>query len=60
MIHRLLQAHNIESYDLSSLRLILYAGASMPVELLKRALAVFPWASPSFTARRRAAPLRAA
>ena len=42
MIHSLLQVPDIESYDLSSLRLILYAGASMPVELLKRALAVFP------------------
>ncbi len=42
MIHSLLQSPNIGSYDLSSLRLILYAGSSMPVELLKRALAVFP------------------
>ena len=42
MIHSLLQSPNIADYDLSSLRLILYAGSSMPVELLKRALAVFP------------------
>ncbi len=42
MIHSLLQVPDIGNYDLSSLRLILYAGASMPVELLKRALAVFP------------------
>ena len=42
MIHSLLQEPAIGHYDLSSLRLILYAGSSMPVELLKRALAVFP------------------
>ena len=42
MIHSLLQEQNIASYDLSSLRLILYAGSSMPVELLKKALSVFP------------------
>ena len=42
MIHSLLQEPDVGKYDLSSLRLILYAGASMPVELLKKALAVFP------------------
>jgi acyl-CoA synthetase (AMP-forming)/AMP-acid ligase II len=42
MIHSMLQVPNVDSYDLSSLRLILYAGSSMPVELLKRALAIFP------------------
>ncbi len=42
MIHSMLQVPDIGSYDLTSLRLILYAGASMPVELLKRALAAFP------------------
>ena len=42
MIHSLVQVPDIDSYDLSSLRLILYAGASMPVELLKKALAIFP------------------
>jgi len=41
MIHTLLQTPDIERFDLSSLRLILYAGAPMPVELLKRALKVF-------------------
>jgi long-chain acyl-CoA synthetase len=41
MIHSLLQAPNIKQYDLSSLRLILYAASVMPVELLKKALAVF-------------------
>ena len=37
MLHTLLQSPNIGTYDLRSLRLILYAGAPMPVELLKRA-----------------------
>ncbi len=41
MLHALLQTPNIDTYDLSSLRLILYAGAPMPVELLKRALQRF-------------------
>jgi long-chain acyl-CoA synthetase len=41
MLHALLQSPNIDKHDLSSLRLILYAGAPMPVELLKRALARF-------------------
>ena len=41
MLHALLQSPNIDNYDLSSLRLILYAGAPMPVELLKRALQRF-------------------
>ncbi len=38
MISALLQCRDIDRYDLSSLRLILYAGAPMPVELLKSAL----------------------
>ncbi len=42
MIHSMLQVPNVDSYDLSSLRLILYAGSTMPVALLKRALAIFP------------------
>lgn len=41
MLHTLLQSPNIGTYDLGSLRLILYAGAPMPVELLKRALQRF-------------------
>ncbi|MGE5842747.1 MAG: long-chain-fatty-acid--CoA ligase [Deltaproteobacteria bacterium] len=41
MIHSLIQAPNIAQYDLRSLRLILYAASPMPVELLKKALAVF-------------------
>jgi len=42
MIHSLLQVPDIKKFDLSCLRLILYAGAPMPVELLKKALEVFP------------------
>jgi long-chain acyl-CoA synthetase len=41
MIHSLLQVPDLSRYDLTSLRLILYAGSSMPVELLKKALAIF-------------------
>jgi long-chain acyl-CoA synthetase len=41
MIHSLIQTPNIDQYDLSSLRLILYAASVMPVELLKKALAIF-------------------
>jgi long-chain acyl-CoA synthetase len=41
MLQALLQSPRIDTYDLSSLRLILYAGAPMPVELLKRALQRF-------------------
>ncbi|MEI9478168.1 MAG: AMP-binding protein, partial [Deltaproteobacteria bacterium] len=42
MIHSLVQVPDVNKYDLSSLKLILYAGSSMPVELLKKALAIFP------------------
>jgi long-chain acyl-CoA synthetase len=42
MVHSLLQVPDVKRFDLTSLRLILYAGAPMPVELLKRALEVFP------------------
>jgi long-chain acyl-CoA synthetase len=41
MIHSLIQVPNMDQYDLSSLRLILYAASVMPVELLKKALAIF-------------------
>jgi len=41
MIHALLQHQDVDRYDLSSLRLIVYAGAPMPVELLKKALQRF-------------------
>jgi long-chain acyl-CoA synthetase len=42
MIHSLIQVPDVEKYDLSNLRLILYAGSSMPVELLRKAIEVFP------------------
>jgi len=42
MIHSLIQVPDVSKYDLSSLKLILYAGSSMPVELLKKALTIFP------------------
>ena len=38
MINTLLQETSIEQYDLSALRLILYAASPMPVNLLKQAL----------------------
>jgi long-chain acyl-CoA synthetase len=41
MLHSLLQSPNVDTYDLSSLKLILYAGAPMHVELLKRCLKRF-------------------
>ncbi|MDR2017412.1 MAG: long-chain-fatty-acid--CoA ligase [Syntrophobacterales bacterium] len=42
MIHSLLQIPDIRKFDLSSLKLILYAGSPMPAELLRQALEVFP------------------
>ncbi|MFH0999006.1 MAG: long-chain-fatty-acid--CoA ligase [Pseudomonadota bacterium] len=41
MINTLLQEKSIEQYDLSALRLILYAASPMPVNLLKQALKRF-------------------
>lgn len=41
MINMLLQVPNMCDYDLSSLRLISYAAAPMPVQLLKRAMEAF-------------------
>ncbi|PKN63351.1 MAG: o-succinylbenzoate--CoA ligase [Deltaproteobacteria bacterium HGW-Deltaproteobacteria-15] len=41
MISSLLQLENSESFDLSKLRLIVYAASPMPVELLKKALKRF-------------------
>ena len=41
MLNATLQVPNVSEYDLSSLRLIAYAGSPMPVELLKRALQTF-------------------
>ena len=42
MIHSLLQIPDVKKFDLSSLKLILYAGSPMPAELLRQALEVFP------------------
>ena len=42
MVHTLLQLHDVKRFDLSSLRLILYTGAPMPVEMLKKAMQIFP------------------
>jgi long-chain acyl-CoA synthetase len=42
MIHSLLQIPDVKKFDLSSLRLILYAGSPMPAELLRQALEIFP------------------
>ena len=41
MINTLIQEKTIDQYDLSSLRLILYAAAPMPVNLLKQAMKCF-------------------
>ncbi|MBE9569805.1 MAG: long-chain-fatty-acid--CoA ligase [Proteobacteria bacterium] len=41
MLTVVLQVPNIEQYDLSNLRMVLYGAASMPVELLKKAFDIF-------------------
>lgn len=41
MVQALLDAPNLDQHDLSSLRMLMYAAAPMPVPLLKRALQVF-------------------
>lgn len=41
MIHRLVYEPKVGDYDLSSLRMIVYAAAPMPVSLLKQAMKVF-------------------
>ena len=41
MINLLLQHPGAEDYDLSALRLIIYVGAPMPVDVLKKALTLF-------------------
>ena len=41
MINALVRYPDIASFDLSSLRLIVYASSPMPVELLKKALSIF-------------------
>lgn len=41
MVQALLDAPNLDQHDLSSLRMLMYAAAPMPVPLLKRAMSVF-------------------
>jgi acyl-CoA synthetase (AMP-forming)/AMP-acid ligase II len=41
MIHTLLEQRNLASFDLSALRVMLYAASSMPVETLRRATETF-------------------
>jgi acyl-CoA synthetase (AMP-forming)/AMP-acid ligase II len=41
MLMRLLEYENLQKYDLSSLRLIFYGGAPMPISVLRKALEYF-------------------
>jgi acyl-CoA synthetase (AMP-forming)/AMP-acid ligase II len=56
-IHALLQYPEIDRYDLSSLRLMMYAAAPMPVELLKRALQTFKCGFAQFYGQTESGPL---
>lgn len=57
MVSAMLQEKDIETYDLSSLRLIPYAAAPMPVELLKRAMARFKCQFAQFYGQTETGPL---
>ncbi|OGP69218.1 MAG: hypothetical protein A2169_06145 [Deltaproteobacteria bacterium RBG_13_47_9] len=57
MINALLQSPDIERYDLSLLRLIIYAGAPMPVGLLKRALQKFKCGFAQFYGQTESGPI---
>lgn len=57
MVSAMLEEKDIESYDLSSLRLIPYAAAPMPVELLKRAMARFKCEFAQFYGQTETGPL---
>lgn len=57
MVSAMLQEEGIERYDLSSLRLIPYAAAPMPVELLKRAMARFQCGFAQFYGQTETGPL---
>jgi acyl-CoA synthetase (AMP-forming)/AMP-acid ligase II len=57
MINALLQCQDIDRYDLSSLRLIMYAAAPMPVGLLKRALKKFKCDFAQFYGQTESGPL---
>ena len=56
-IHALLQYPEIHRYDLSSLRLMMYAAAPMPVELLKRAIQTFKCGFAQFYGQTESGPL---
>ena len=57
MINALLQCQDIDRYDLSSLRLMMYAAAPMPVGLLKRALQKFKCDFAQFYGQTESGPL---
>ncbi|MBI5521149.1 MAG: long-chain-fatty-acid--CoA ligase [Desulfarculus sp.] len=57
MLNTMLQEKDIEEFDLSALRLILYAAAPMPVELLKQALARFKCGFMQFYGQTETGPL---
>lgn len=57
MVSAMLQEEGIENYDLSHLRLIPYAAAPMPVELLKRAMARFQCGFAQFYGQTETGPL---
>ena len=57
MISSMLEDKNLESYDLGALRLILYAAAPMPVELLKRAMGRFQCGFMQFYGQTETGPL---
>lgn len=57
MVSAMLQEESIEQHDLSHLRLIPYAAAPMPVELLKRAMARFQCQFAQFYGQTETGPL---
>jgi long-chain acyl-CoA synthetase len=57
MINAFLQCRDIDRYDLSSLRLMMYAAAPMPVELLKKALQRFKCHFAQFYGQTESGPL---
>ena len=44
MLKRIIDDPKFSSYDLTSLKVITYGAAPMPVEVIKKAIAVMPWA----------------
>jgi long-chain acyl-CoA synthetase len=57
MIHAFLHYPDLDRYDLSNLRLMMYAAAPMPVELLKRALQKFRCSFAQFYGQTESGPL---